>query len=262
MTEIGTALVKIRRAANLPETFADERIQAIRDFCVPTGVKITTSHLAMFLATAIRYDLDPMLGEIWLAEIEGKIVCVTGRNSWVKIASRQRDFGGIQSGVVFEKDDWSASVGPDGVWTVHHVIGGMHRGGIVGSYAQLFLKDKPPIFKHRLWDDFKHLHSKKNWIKNPKDMIEIRAVTAVFRQAFPMGGLFDPSESELENGDEAVLEAAHAQEKTLSEAERLRARLAGTENVPPVPLGSFELGDAFEDDLELDREIEEAESSP
>lgn len=256
--ETSTALVKIRRAANLPDSFADERIQAIRDFCIPPSLKVNVSQLAMFLAACNRYQLDPMLGELWLAESDGKVICVTGRNTWVKLASQQADFAGIQSAVVHEKDEFSAELTEDGRWLIHHKINGMNRGGIVGAYAQLFLRGKPPIFKQRLMSDYKHFESKKNWRTSPKDMIEIRALTACFRQAWPLSGLFDPTDEGAAPEDVQLIESGVAQERTLSEADRLRARLAELPTRPLPPAASTGLD--LELDAELDAEIEEGDA--
>lgn len=216
----------IRRAADLPESYADERIEAIRSACVPKDVKATTSQLAMFLATAYRYNLDPMLGEIWLGVMDGQLRPVTGRNSFIKLAHNMEDYAGMESGPVFENDIFEVKKSRAG-YDITHEIPGFNRGRLLGAYALLLLHGRPAIYAQKAMVEYKNLTNKKNWLAYPADMIETRAQVHVFRRAWPMSGLFTKDEAESGLAETAgLVETETARQATLSQAEQLRERLA------------------------------------
>lgn len=67
-----------------------------------------------FLELSIRYGLDPFMGQIWLAKMQGENaaqggwVVMVGRDGLLAYANRQGDFLGLRSGVVYAADDFEA----------------------------------------------------------------------------------------------------------------------------------------------------------
>ena len=218
----------VRRAANLPEgQWLDDRIRAIRATVVPAGASL--AQFSVFMATAAKYDLDPLVGEIWLADVQGRMLVLTGRNTFLKIAQRQRDYAGLSAGVVYAKDKFSAHREGDRV-VVDHLISGFDRGALVGAWCVVRVTGKPDIYIQREMSKFSHLQGKDNWKKYPDDMIENRAIVAALRRAYNLSGLLEKSEAEdpMIEGPAAVSTGAEkdrALAGTLEGADALRRRL-------------------------------------
>lgn len=193
----GTA-VMLRQAANLsPDKWTDERLAAIRSAVAPKGASI--AELAIFLATANKYDLDPLVGEIWLVKDErsGKMMVIVGRDCFIKVANREKDFEGFYSGVIYEKDGFTAERQGGNV-LVSHSTASFNRGKIVGAYAVAHRRGFPDVFIAREIKEYSHLSSKKNWRDNPADMLETRCITAALKRLYNLAGLNDPGyEAEL-----------------------------------------------------------------
>jgi hypothetical protein len=192
-TEVtGTAIVAIRRSAGLnPEKWPDERIETVRRMYAPQAKSV--HELSMFLATAERYDLDPVLGEVWLAPMNGALKVVTGRDAMLKAARRTPGFTGIVSGVVYEKDSFKLLRSGDDV-KVTHEINGFDRGPMMGAYCVAYHAERTPVVIVRKWTDYKHLHSKAVWKDYGEDMIETRCITAALRRQYQLSGLYEESE--------------------------------------------------------------------
>lgn len=187
----GTALQKvdrIRKAANLPlEQWSDERIQTIVAMVAPGAS--TIHEVAIFLSICDRYQLDPTLGEVWLSQIRGRPVVLTGRDSYIKIAQRDEGYAGFDADVVREKDEFSVERIGDQV-TVHHKKTGFNRGKLLGAYAVVYHDSRHPVYVEKHWDELKHLHTKDVWKENPTEMLLTRALTFALKLQFNLGGLF------------------------------------------------------------------------
>lgn len=188
----GNALVAIRRSAGLTnEKWPDERIETVRRMYAPQAKSV--HELAMFLATAERYDLDPVLGEVWLAPMNGGLKVVTGRDAMLKAARRTPGFTGIVSGVVYEKDLFKLTRSGDDV-KVTHEITGFDRGPMMGAYCVAYHNERTPVVIVRKWGDYKHLHNEAVWKDYGEDMVETRCITAALRRQYQLSGLYEESE--------------------------------------------------------------------
>lgn len=202
MSKALAKVAEIRAAAQLtPNEWSDERIMAVVKMSAPAAPNLHVA--AMFLAAAAKYDLDPLLGEIWLGELNGKPTVITGRNSYIKAAQRDPGYLGFDSGVVREKDEFEIRRKGESV-EVHHTIRGFGaRGKIVGAYCVAYHKDRRPVAITRAWEDFRHLHSRPTWRQNPEDMIETRAIVAALRRQFNLGGLYTEADGAHQGGADA-----------------------------------------------------------
>lgn len=214
----GKDLVWIRQAANLPaEAWPDERIAAVWNMY--GGEAKSASELALFMSTANHYGLDPALREVWLGQIRGKPTVITGRDAFVKVAGRDPEYLGFDSGVVFEKDTFRIVRKGDDV-QVEHTIEGMDRGKLVGAYCIAFHKSRRPVMITRTWAQFGHLTGKDVWKQNPDDMIETRCITAALKRQHSLSGLYSPADEQEIEGP-----LASGPEETIEEAaERLERR--------------------------------------
>ena len=232
--------VTVRSAANLPiEDWSDERIGAIARTVAPPDAK--PSEIAMFLAVAHRYQLDPFLKEIWLAKDKGRLILLTGRDSFIKVAERDEGYLGFDSGVVYEKDEFTVVRDGDKI-TVSHQVEGFDRGQRVGAFCVAYHKVRRPVLVLRKWEDYKHLHGKDNWQNYGDDMLETRVITAALRRQYTISGIY--SESEFIAG-ELDPESSRAGTATQERLEDLKERMrnGGEESEGPIQDAEYEVVD-------------------
>lgn len=214
---------RIRTGAGLPaESWPDARIETIAKTCAPEDTQVP--ELAMFLGVANRYDLDPLVGEIWLAKDRGELMVLTGRDSYLKIAQRDPGYEGFDSGVVYEDDDFRIRREGSDI-TVEHTITGMKRGDITGAYAVVYHAERKPVLKVRRWSQYKHLHGKTNWRENPDAMIETRALVAALREQFNISGLYTQSEVDTGTFETRGGPSAEVEDATLQRLDELEAEV-------------------------------------
>lgn len=225
------ALTKIRRAAGLDsERWTNERISAIKSLCAPRAKSV--HELAMFLATVERYDLDPMQGEAWLAQMDGNATVVVGRDGYLKIAGKDPDFLGFQADVVHEGDDYVMERKGDRVF-VHHRKTGFDRGEIAGAYAVIRRRGKADVSFEMPWAELKHLHGQQTYKRHPSQMLLTRALTFALKLTYNLSGVYSSADVELERAfDEAGIgtddvESASVAEKTKTKLEALTERVRG-----------------------------------
>lgn len=233
---------EIRIAAQLPAEFwPDERIKAIAKTVAPQGT--TLPDLALFLSVCHKYDLDPFVGEIWLAwdEKKKKFVVLTGRDAFLKTAMRDPNYEGVNSGAVYSEDTFIQKKKGNGEVEIQHEIHSMvNRGQLVGAYAVAYRKGRIPVTKVRTFDHYKKLHNRPAWQTNPDDMIETRVITAALRQQYNISGLYTEAEmAGIDEGDGALQDFAAAENmmaQTSKRVEELRAQVAGlrADQEPPV----------------------------
>lgn len=206
-----TVALQVREAALLPaEQWPDLRIRSIIKTVAPP--KASVADIAMFLAVAQRYDLDPLIKEIWLAEDKGKLIVITGKDAILKKARQHPEYLGHVSGLVHDQDEFEFEQMPDDDVRVHHKIVGFPRGKLVGAYSIVRMKNLPPVWIVREIEDYAHLFSKKNWENYKPDMFLARVVNAAHRLAISLTGLYTredfiggelrPDEGEFADGSE------------------------------------------------------------
>jgi len=221
---------EIRLAAGLnPAVWPDERIAALARTVVPEGT--SAPEFAMFLGICDRYGLDPVAREIWLAkDDDGKTMILTGRDSYLSIAERDDRYRGFDSGVVYEGDVFEI-IREGGVVTITHGIG-QNRGKRVRAYCVCYREGRRPVLVVREWDQYKALHTKRNWSRNPDDMLEARVITAAHRLQYRISGVYTPEEVEGGTPEaEAEVMADAASGATKLRLEELRSQINGRTGV-------------------------------
>ncbi len=223
----GFALM-VRRAANLPESWTDERIAVVKRTVAPE--EAGPAEVAMFLAVCAHYDLDPFVREAWLVKDKGRLIIVTGRDSFLKVARRDERYRGFEADVVHAKDTFKA-VHQNGEVIVVHEINGFDRGELLGAYCVARQEGRPAILITRRFDQYKHLHHKENWKNYPADMLLARVITAAHRLGYNISGLYTPEE--IDNGEAHEELAGHeVAQKTRQRLEELKADLMA--GAPPA----------------------------
>jgi hypothetical protein len=124
-----------------------------------------------FLELSVLLDLNPFLGEIWLARMSGRdgeqggYTVMVGRDGLLKNANRQGDFGGMRSAVVYSADEFDVwddeETGHTKVKHVRHWVDAKDeqgepildsgvprktRGMLLGSWALVAREGKPPTY--------------------------------------------------------------------------------------------------------------------
>ena len=250
--------VTVRKAANLSaEEWSDERIGAIARTVAPPDAK--PAEIAMFLAVAHRYQLDPFLKEIWLAKDKGRLILLTGRDSFIKVAERDEGYLGFDSGVVYQNDHFEVDREADSIIVTHQVKGFVDRGARVGAFCVAYHKVRRQVLVLRKWEDYAHLHGKDNWKNYGDDMLETRVITAALRRQYTISGIY--SESEFIAG-ELHSESEQAGTATKERLEALKDRMRNGDEEPEEPTqdAEYEVVDHAEVDTETPvSEIEEPE---
>ena len=233
--------VTVRKAANLSaEEWSDERIGAIARTVAPPDAK--PAEIAMFLAVAHRYQLDPFLKEIWLAKDKGRLILLTGRDSFIKVAERDEGYLGFDSGVVYQNDHFEVDREADSIIVTHQVKGFVDRGARVGAFCVAYHKVRRQVLVLRKWEDYAHLHGKDNWKNYGDDMLETRVITAALRRQYTISGIY--SESEFIAG-ELDAESSRAGTATQDRLEDLKERMrnGGEDAEGPIQEGEYEVVD-------------------
>lgn len=206
---------KKAEVVNLPATasvsaFTREQIETIKN-TVAKGA--TDSELQMLLHIAAKYDLDPLLKEIWFIKRVKKVkvgrnadgsekwdyprktdgsidysnaetVIMTSRDGYLKAAMRDPDFDGLRSFTVCEGDEFSYDSETDHV--THRF--GSKRGPILGAWAAAYHKRRRPVIVFVPFAEYNDTRSD-TWKHYPSAMIQKVAEVFVLRRQFSIAGL-------------------------------------------------------------------------
>lgn len=150
-----------------------------------------------FLLTAKKYDLDPMVKQIYAFEKNGKIIPIVPIDGWLKIINDHPQFDGM------EFDDIFSAADKDGKSKILSVSCKIHR------------KDRryPVIVTEYLSEcDM----GTQPWQKWPVRMLRHKAMIQAARYAFGLGGIYDPDEAERIRKEQASEDAKHESAQVLS----------------------------------------------
>jgi phage recombination protein Bet len=152
--------------------WTEEDKKLIRD----TVAKGTSdSEFKLFLYTAAKYGLDPLVKQIWCVKYGNQPAAIfTGRDGFLSIAHRSGKFNGMET--VALKDD---------------------KGNLVGARCTVWRKDMEHPFVVEVSLNEYNTH-KGNWAKMPETMIKKVAESQCLRKAFDVSGIYAPEEYEPE----------------------------------------------------------------
>lgn len=230
----------VRRAAQLPaESWPDERIATVARTVAPP--EATSTEVAMFLAVAHRYGLDPFAKEIWLAKDHGRLIILTGKDSILKVARRDPGYSGHVSGAVYEKDTFKVVREGDRVDMQHEQ--GLPRGKLLGAYSVARKEGHPDQVIMREIGDYAHLVQKKdNWKQYTEDMIVSRVVTAAHRLLYNISGMYTQEEVDSGDVDAPDLASHEVAKKSQDRMQQLRSTLEQDgEDLDAIPEAEAEI---------------------
>ena len=197
-TDRTQALERIRDA--LPETSRDRWSVSDIDTILATVCKgLNAPETRLVLSIAGKYDLDPLLHEIWgVKDDRGGLLIMVGRDGLLRNARRQEDYLGFEGDVVREKDIFVKERMPDGQVKIHHRYEGAaaQRGKILGAWAYVHQKGKPSTFFFAEWDEYapSNPHPKSSWARYPSAMILKCPLSLCLRLAYNISGVVGEDE--------------------------------------------------------------------
>jgi len=156
--------------SNLPatqKTWTAEDVQLIKD-TVAQGA--TDSEFKLLLYTANKYQLDPLVKQIWCVKYDkSKPASIyTGRDGFLSIAHRSGQFDGMESGTK------------------------MVESRLFG-WAKVWRKDMTRPFSVEV-DEREYKSTNPLWRDKPRTMIQKVAESQALRRAFDISGLYSPDE--------------------------------------------------------------------
>lgn len=144
----------------------------------------TEAEFKLFLYTAAKYELDPLVKEIWCVKFEGKPALIfTGRDGFLAIAHRSGHFAGLKSGS--EK-----------------------REGDMMAWCEVRRDDWAEPYRVEVWLSEYAGGSNPLWKTKPRTMLVKTAESQALRKAFNIHGLYLPEEVDpAERAQPAVIQA-------------------------------------------------------
>jgi phage recombination protein Bet len=147
---------------------SEKRISLIKAKVAPDATN-TEFELLMYMAN--KFDLDPLLKEIWLVKFGNSPAQIyAGRDGYLKIAHRSGHFDGMKTVVEFDENKKPVS-----------------------ATCTVFRNDMGhPIESHVLFSEY--TTGKNLWTSKPAVMIGKVAESVALRKAFSVSGIYDPDE--------------------------------------------------------------------
>ena len=157
---------EIELKESLPAMNQESQIKLIKSRIAPTS---TDDEFKLLLYMAKKYDLDPLVGQIWLVKFgNSKAQIYASRDGFLEIAHRSGKFNGMETTVRQEKGEFVATC------IVYH-------------------KDMEHPIKIEVWES--EYSTKKNlWLTKRRTMISKVAESQCLRKCFSISGLYDQAE--------------------------------------------------------------------
>jgi phage recombination protein Bet len=130
----------------------------------------TDSEFKLFLYTAAKYNLDPLVKQVWCVKYDKSPAAIfTGRDGFLSIAHRSGQFDGMQTEAIREE------------------------GKLMGAKCTVWRRDMshPFIVDVPLSE---YNSGRSNWAKMPETMIKKVAESQALRRAFDVSGIYAPEE--------------------------------------------------------------------
>lgn len=171
--------------------------QIIRRYLVSGGGNVTDEEIMMFLSLCRFQHLNPFLREAYLIKYGDTqpATMVVGKDVFLKRARHNKDFGGLQAGIITREIETGY---------IHEKEGTFYDKNdeeLIGGWAKVYIKGyEVPFYASVSLDEY--IGRKKNgevngqWSSKPATMIRKVAQAQALREAFPdeNGGLYAPEE--------------------------------------------------------------------
>jgi phage recombination protein Bet len=183
------------------DRWALEQIKTIR---ATVAKDLNAAEFRMGMSIAAKYQLDPLLKEIWFAKsagrngAEGRVLIMVGRDGLMRNAERHEDYRGFDTDVVRENDRFKVVRLPTGERSIEHEYEGgpEARGPIVGAWAIVQRIGRPSTYFFAPMSEYKPSSSSSYspWSTQPSVMIQKCALSLCFRLAFNLSGVIGEDE--------------------------------------------------------------------
>lgn len=188
-------------APEVRDRWEAEQIQTIAK---TVAKDLNAAEFQMGMAIAAKYDLDPLLKEIWFAKGRtrdgqpGRVLIMVGRDGLLRNARRDPEYQGFDTDVVREKDIFRVRRLAGGGREIHHEYEGSakKRGAIVGAWAIVRQRGKPDAYFFAPMEEYEPKNSRpdSSWVKQPSVMIQKCALSLCLRLAFNLSGVVGEDE--------------------------------------------------------------------
>lgn len=169
--------------------------RVVRDYLVSGDKeKVSMQELVMFLNLCKFQHLNPFLREAYIVKYGNEpATIVTGKDAFAKRAQRNKEYKGVQAGVIVQKEDG----------TTENRIGSLSLPGekLVGGWAKVYVNGYDvPIETAVSFEEYigrkKDGSVNRQWMTKPATMIRKVAYVQALREAFPddFAGMYEAEE--------------------------------------------------------------------
>lgn len=210
----GTGLARVPVGTVARDSFDARQVGLLQDLAKGAPPQVFNQ----FLELSARYELDPFMGQIWLAQMGGQNganggwVVMVGRDGLLAMANRAPDFKGLRSGVVYSADvfkkwededtnetkvkhesRWVNAKDDDGKPVRAEGTAVKTRGKILGAWALVYREGRMPTYWFAEYDQYlpksEAKREKSPWSQYDDAMIAKCAQSTALRMAFSISGL-------------------------------------------------------------------------
>lgn len=187
-------IIKLQEVSN----YNGSELTIVKNQC---AVGTSDLEFAYFLSIAKASGLNPLAREIWCypqtTKTGRKMVIFAGKDGFLRKAQEMPNFSCVNSCEVCANDKFDMGV-KDGEVYVNHGFGPHNRGGIIGAYAIVKLKDGGKVVE---WADIKDYDKKQNaWNSHQAEMIKKVATTHALKKITNLSGVYAEEDFEIRDG--------------------------------------------------------------
>lgn len=169
--------------------------------------------VALVMHTMYKYDLDPIVNQIYAFRSQGKLRVVVGYDGRVKISSRDPGFLGItyEEGPVIDAGDLFPSLKGKNIKAVEFIKATLNHERRKPTTITVWLRE---------W----MLPTVDNWLRYPNHRLRLKAYSSIIREIYALGAADD--EDYLQMYESGSAQQAHMQGATVQGVDQIRQRIA------------------------------------
>lgn len=162
----------------------------VKNYLVRGNGEVSDQELVMFINLCKFQKLNPFLNEAYLVKFGTQPAqIIVGKEAFMKRAEANENFGGMEAGIIVERDGQIVDI--EGAIK-------LPSDNLIGGWAKIFRNDRQVPVKVRIsYEEFNK--GQATWKQMPLNMIRKTAIVNAMREAFPgnLGNMY----TEEENGE-------------------------------------------------------------
>lgn len=162
----------------------------VKNYLVRGNGEVSDQELVMFINLCKFQKLNPFLNEAYLVKFGTQPAqIIVGKEAFMKRAEANENFGGMEAGIIVERDGQIVDI--EGAIK-------LPSDNLIGGWAKIFRNDRKVPVKVRIsYEEFNK--GQATWKQMPLNMIRKTAIVNAMREAFPgnLGNMY----TEEENGE-------------------------------------------------------------